>query len=168
MTVAPPGSAHGPAVWFDAELAPGIGFSNAPGSRRKLRSRVFFPLEQAVTVAPGDRVPSSFTSNLIDGSYIWGWNSRFHRAGGDEAGPSFRQSSFLAQVMSPQSLSLRSADFAPPARADHDVDRLCLSLIDGQRSHGAIAEELRSQFPDRFPSFAKAVDHVASLTARYR
>jgi hypothetical protein len=76
--------------------------------------------------------------------------------------------SFGAKVMSPASLQSRSSTFVPAAVEAHDVDRFCLSLVDGSRAMGEIAEQLRARFPDRFPSFAKALDHVASLTARYR
>ncbi len=168
LLVARSGSAHGLLVWFDAELAPGIGFSNAPGQPPQVYGHVFFPLERAVEVSPGDRFEVEMTASLIDGSYVWGWNCRHFSFGGDQPGFSSRQSTFLAKVLSPQSLRPRDANFVPPSREAHDIDRLCLSLIDGQRSLRQIAYELQAQFPERFTSTSDALNHVASLTARYR
>ena len=168
LLVARSGSAHGLLVWFDAELAPGISFSNAPGQPPQVYGHVFLPLERAVEVAPGDRFEVEMTASLIDGSYVWGWNSRHFHSGGDRPGFSSRQSTFLAKVLSPHSLRPRAANFVPPGRVAHDIDRICLSLIDGQRSLGQIADDLLAQFPEQFASASDALDHVASLTARYR
>jgi protein arginine N-methyltransferase 1 len=161
------GTAHGLLVWFDAELAPGVGFSNAPGEPPLIYGQTFLPLQRPMDVSPGDRISIELTANLIEGSYVWGWNTSFHGEG-KAATESFRQSTFLGKVMSPQSLKSRSNQFVPPSSDRHAVDRLCLSLIDGKRSLGIIAAELRASFPDRFESVAQALNHVASLTARYR
>ncbi|HVL30524.1 MAG TPA: hypothetical protein VM326_07410, partial [Sphingomicrobium sp.] len=146
----------------------GIGFSNAPGQPKQIYGQNFFPLARPVQLAPGDCIDVQVTARLVDSCYVWGWNSSIRRAGAEEPETSFRQSSFGAKVMSPASLQSRSSTFVPAAVEAHDVDRFCLSLVDGSRAMGEIAEQLRARFPDRFPSFAKALDHVASLTARYR
>jgi protein arginine N-methyltransferase 1 len=167
LTIAKAGFAHGFAVWFDSELAPGIGFSNAPGEPPLIYGQTFLPLERPVAVGPGDRVTVEFTANLIDGGYVWGWSGGF-RAGDGAASHEFRHSTFLGKVISPQSLRTRASDFTPPHRTEHDADRLCLSLIDGQRSLADIAAALRSEFPQRFQDASKALNHVVELTNRYR
>jgi protein arginine N-methyltransferase 1 len=161
------GTVHGLLLWFDAELAPSNGFSNAPGEPPLIYGQTFMPMERPVDVSPGDPVSVELTANLIDGSYVWGWNTNFRRQGHAET-ESFRQSTFLGKIISPQSLKSRSNQFVPPPSDRHAVDRLCLSLIDGQRSLGAIAAELHASFLDRFETTAQALDHVTSLTTRYR
>ena len=168
LTVARTGSAHGLLVWFDAELAPGIGFSNAPGAPPLIYGQTFLPLEAAVKVAPGDRAAVEFTATLVDGSYVWGWDSVFHQSGGSAPLASFRQSTFLSKVMSPQSLRRRANGYVVPAREIHAIDRLCLSLIDGKRTLEDIALRLLSEFPARFADRTQALNHVAELTNRYR
>jgi protein arginine N-methyltransferase 1 len=168
LTVARVGCVHGLVVWFDAELAPGTGFSNAPGEPPQIYGQTFLPLEQAVAVAPGDRISVEFTANLVEGSYVWGWSGSIRRAGCKEVESSFRQSTFLGKVMSPKALKSRSNQFVPRQSERQAIDRLCLSLIDGQRSLGAIAAELHDKFPGWFDSANHALDHVANLTARYR
>lgn len=168
LTVARTGTAHGFAVWFDAELAPGIGFSNAPGAPPQIYGQTFLPLEHAFDVAPGDRVAVRFTANLVDGSYVWGWSGSLFRRGRIEPEFNFRQSTFLSKVMSQQTLRPRAADFIPPAREAHEVDRFCLSLIDGDRTLEEIAASLRMEFPARFNTTTQALNHVVELTTRYR
>lgn len=161
------GVLHGLLLWFDTELAPGAGYSNAPGQPPLVYGQTFLPLEGAIDVAPGDRVEAEITASLVDGSYVWSWNGRFFRSDGAPAA-SFRHSTFLGKVISPQSLRTRAAGFAPPARAAHDIDRLCLSLIDGQRTLAEIAARLCSDYPAQFPDSTKALNHVVELTNRYR
>ena len=163
-----PGTAHGLAVWFDAELAPDIGFSNAPGEPPQIYGQTFLPLEQAVNVAPGDQISVEFSATLIDGSYVWGWKVRIHRDGSAEPLAAFRQSTFLGKVMSPDSLRTRAGDFVPPARTAHEVDRFCLSLIDGKLTQTEIAAAALSEFPGRFANSGEALNHVVKLTNRYR
>ena len=54
-TVARAGTAHGLVVWFDAELADGVGFSNAPGQPELIYSSAFFPWPEPVSLDAGDR-----------------------------------------------------------------------------------------------------------------
>ena len=162
------GWAHGILIWFDAELAPGIGFSNAPGQPPQVYGQTYLPLERAIEVSPDDRFELEMKAALVDGSYVWGWNSRYFRSGCAKPEVSFRQSTFLSKVMSPQSLRPRAANFVPPPRETHEVDRLCLSLIDGERTLEEIAARLRSEFPARFSNPTQALNHAVELTIRYR
>ena len=161
------GTAHGLLLWFDAELAPGIGYSNAPGQPKLVYGQSFFPFEQPLALIKGDRVEATVKANLIDGSYIWSWTSRLFR--GDAAKPelTMRQSSFLSQVMSPESLSRHADSHVPAATTSHAIDQLGLSLIDGKRSLGEIALTLREHFPEQFKDNAAALNHIAKLAGRY-
>ena len=162
------GTAHGLLVWFDSELAPGIGFSNAPGKPPQIYGQTFMPLESPLDLEPGNRAEVEVTASLVEGSYVWGWNSRFHRAGSDTSFASFRQSSFLSKVMSSQSLKLHSSAYVPALSDLAQADLFCLSLLDGKRSLGVIAGELQARFPAQFPNAAAALNHAANLTGRYR
>ena len=163
-----PGVAHGLQLWFDAELADGISFSTAPGTPEQIYGQNFFPLARPVQLAPGDCVDVQVTARLVDGAYVWGWNSSIRRAGASKPEESFRQSSFGATIISPESLRTRAADFTPPALEAHEVDRLCLSLVDGKRTLAEIASQIRSRFPEQFANASEALNHVVKLTNRYR
>jgi protein arginine N-methyltransferase 1 len=160
-----PGAGRGILVWFDAELAPGIGFSNSPYAPPQIYGQTFLPLDGSVEVLPDDRVAVRFTANLIEGSYVWGWAGEFLRDGMPFR--SFRHSSFMSRVLSPHDLKPRASSFIPPKSSKHELDRFCLELIDGERSLGEIAAALQLQFPGDLKSEAEALNHVAKLTTRY-
>ncbi len=74
------GTAHGWLIWFDAELAEGIGFSNAPQSKKTadVYGRGFFPLLEPVPIAPGDTINLTIQAELTDEDYIWHWHTRIY------------------------------------------------------------------------------------------
>ena len=161
------GTAHGLLIWFDADLAPGIGFSNAPGQPKLVYGQAFFPFEQALTLTKGDRIEAAIRANLVDGSYVWSWTSRLFRGAADKPELTLRQSSFLAQVMSPEALARRAHTHVPTPSPAHATDLLALSLMDGKRSLGEIASTLQERFPERFKDNAAALNHVAALAGKY-
>lgn len=162
-----PGKAHGFAVWFDAELSPGLGFSNAPGEPKLVYGQTFFPLECVVDLEVGDRIDVEIKANLVEGSYVWSWNSKVWRGGASEPEAVYRQSSFLAKVMQPQKLARHANRYVPLAQRAHAIDRFCLSLFDGRKSLGEIAEDLAAEFPGTFRNAVQALNHVATLAERY-
>lgn len=89
------GVAHGFALWFDTVLAPGIGFSNGPGSPPAIYGRSFVPFESAVDLRQGDSVVIDLAARFIagDDDYLWRWNTAMKRGG--ESRTLFRQSTFF-------------------------------------------------------------------------
>ena len=161
------GTAHGLLLWFDAELAPGIGYSNAPGQPALVYGQSFFPFERPLALATGDRIETTVKASLVDGSYVWSWISRLFRGQASSPEQTFRQSSFLAQAISPEKLARRADSHIPVPSEAHAVDQLCLSLIDGRHSLGEIADILLQRFPQRFSDRTAALNHIAGLAGRY-
>jgi type I protein arginine methyltransferase len=166
-TVERPGTAHGLLLWFDAELAPGIGFSNAPGQPKLIYGQGFFPLETAVELAPGDRVAVDIRADLVDGEYVWSWRTRVDAADGGHPKAEFRQSTFKSQPVSAAALARRAAGHVPAVTPSLELDRFCLERIDGRTSHETIARALAERFPDRFQQWTAALNHVVRLAERY-
>lgn len=161
------GMAHGLLIWFDAELAPDIGFSNAPGEPQLIYGQSFFPFERPVGLAPGDQIEVKFKANVVGGSYVFSWNSRVLRISSAKTEATFQQSTFLGEILSPSKLAKRSPRFAPPARKAHAVDSHCLALFDGRTTLQEIADRLAADFPESFKGSAEALTHVADLNERY-
>ena len=162
-----PGTAHGLLVWFDAELAPGIGFSNAPGEPEQVYGQTFFPFEKEVELALTDRIEIKLKANLVKRDYVWSWTTKVWRSTSTQPEVTYKQSTFLGEILSPNKLARRSPRFAPPARNAHAIDRHCLSLFDGRKTLGEIAGELAARFPDAFKSSAEALTHATELADRY-
>lgn len=168
LTAEASGEAHGFLVWFDAELASGVGFSNAPGEPEQVYGQTFFPFEQATRMDAGDRFEVRLLANLLDEEYVWSWTSKVLRKGSETPEHVFKQSTFLSRILAPEKLKQRSSTIVPAISSDHLVDRHCLSLFDGKASLGEIADALSLAFPGRFEGKAKTLAHVSKLASRYR
>src|SRR5215472_9311964 len=70
-TVDRSGTGHGIVVWFDAELAEGVSFSNAPGAPEGIYDSLFFPWPQPVALARGQMVCIGLDARLVEENYMW-------------------------------------------------------------------------------------------------
>ena len=161
------GLVHGLLIWFDAELGGGATYSNAPGQPPLVYRQIFCPLEQPLPVAVGDTIHVKIMASLIDGSYVWSWNTGVARGSGGSVEPCFRQSTFLAKVLEPRQLAKRSELFVPQAGERVAIDAFCLSRIDGKRSLRAIADLVEAQFPGAFAESSDALNRVTEVAQRY-
>ncbi len=165
FAAARPGTAHGILMWFETELAPGIGFSNAPGEPEQIYGQAFFPLEHPVPLAEGTVAEADISASYINGDYVWSWSFRATDTQG--RAHTYRQSSFKSAILAHETLAPRAATFRPPARKEVEVDVACLGMFDGQTPLSEIAQRLSDRFPDRFRDTSSAFDHIAGLSARY-
>jgi hypothetical protein len=90
MRVERAGTGHGLALWFDAVLAEGQGFSTGPG-HELCYGRLFLPWARPVPLNLGDRVSVDLWAQ--SSGEPWGWNSVVTAADGSRE--EFKQSSFL-------------------------------------------------------------------------
>ncbi len=161
-----PAAVHGFALWFDAELIDSVGFSNAPGEPELVYGQAFFPLLQEVQLQPGDRVQVQLRAQLIRGDYTWTWDTTVTSSAG--AAPlRLRQSTFLAQLIDPQTLTASRADTVPERGAALTLAAEILALVDGRRSIGEIAAVIREQRPTEFARLPDAMACVTDVLARY-
>lgn len=91
------GTAHGVVVWFDSELAPGIGFSNHPAGPEMIYGNGFFPFSEPVEVSIGDRITLRLEAKMVGDDYVWRWDTSFPKV-------SFRQSTFFGVPFSLEQL----------------------------------------------------------------
>ena len=106
LTATRGGMAHGLAVWFDTELCEGIAFSNAPGAEELIYGQAFFPFEEAVPIAGGDRVDVRLQARLIGDHYVWRWDTNVSSHTGSKH--SFKQSTLLGVPFSTSALRKRA------------------------------------------------------------
>jgi SAM-dependent methyltransferase len=88
------GRAHGVAVWFDADLIDGIGFSNHPSAPELIYGTGFFPFSQPVEVMENDRIDLRLEAKMVVDDYVWLWDTDFPKV-------SFKQSTFYGAPLSP-------------------------------------------------------------------
>jgi protein arginine N-methyltransferase 1 len=163
-----PGTLHGVVVWFDAELADGVGFSNAPGEPQKIYGQAFFPVLAPVNLAPGDVISFDFSASLFGDEYVFRWDTRVT----DPSRPSrpkaaFRQSTLFASPLSSATLASRREDYAPKPTQDGEAVAFVLERADGRRTLGDLSGDARARFPERFRSTADALGFVTDVTRKY-
>jgi protein arginine N-methyltransferase 1 len=160
-----PGTVHGILMWFETELAPGIGFSNAPGEPEQIYGQAFFPLEQPVTLAVDAPVKAEISAHFVNGDYVWSWTFRATDAEGMEH--AYRQSTFKGTPLSNEQLAPRAQNFRPRPRKSQEVDIACLAMFDGEKTLAEISLTLFARFPDQFRNETDAFERAATLSARY-
>lgn len=160
------GSVNGLLIWFDAELAEGIGYSTAPGEPKLVYKQCFIPFDREVPVAKGDRFEVRLVARFSEGDYLWSWITTHIPVSG-AAPVTMRQSSFLGELIARDQVDRRSETYVPVASEQAAVDRACLALLDGQQSLGQISEALINSFPDRWKTQGDALTYVAEIAARY-
>lgn len=161
---------HGLLVWFDAEIAEGIGFSNAPEHLPLVYQQKFMPFPEATRMAGGDRVSLRFRATFTGSEYIWNWDSDVIAAGTGAVRKQYRQSSFQSRIFSPPSIKTLASDFVPAPSEMLAIEQDCLTLVqDGSgRTLGNIAQTIMEKYPARFDSYQKALDHVVVFFKRYQ
>lgn len=164
-TVARAGTVHGLSLWFEAELAEGIGYSTAPGGPETVYGTPLLPFAEPVEVAAGDRIAVDLQARLVGDDYAWIWDTRIERADGSTV--EFRQSTLLGQPISPARLRRRAHGFRPALGEAGRIDRMILGRMDGGASLEEIAREVRAAFPDRFARWEDALTRVGRLSDEY-
>lgn len=164
-TAARTGTAHGLSVWFQAELADGIGYGTGPGAPDTIYGTPFVPFEAPVPVSAGDRIAVDLRGRLIGDDYVWVWETRVDRAEGETV--RFRQSTALAEPLSPARLRRRAHGYRPVLGEEGRIDRLVLERMEGGATLEEIARALHIAFPARFSRWEDALTRVGRLAERY-
>ena len=94
-----PGIAHGIAVWFDAELADGIGFTNHPAAPELVYGNGFLPFSQPVRISEGESISVRLSADQVQNDYVWSWTTDF-----PDQQIRFEQSTFFGVALSAQQL----------------------------------------------------------------
>lgn len=164
--VARDGWMHGYYVWFDAETAEGVEFSNAPHRTELVYGRAFFPLERPVPLAEGDEVEVDFAADLVADEYLLRWNTRI--TGGDGVRKAnFVQSNFASRPVIKEDLLRSRPDYRPELGESGRADLIVLEGMSQGASLADIAARLVSCLPERFKDPVRALRHATDVSLRY-
>ena len=157
---------HGYYVWFDGELADGIGYSNAPDLAELIYGRAFFPLEHPVDVRPGDVIETRFSAHVLDGRHLIRWNTRITAASGLTLAD-YRQSTFRSEPVDRGALERTAPDHVPQLDLSGHIDLAILAAMAQGNPLSQIAEAIRTAHPGAFATYAKALERVVRLSLKY-
>jgi len=162
------GTGHGILVWFDADLAEDVGFSNAPSAPETIYGSMLFPWTQPVSLAPGQVVAVNLEAKLVQNDYVWRWATRIESLEGS-GNPQihFEQSQLTGEVLSPAQLHRWAADYVPHLSEEGHLRRRTFELMDGKVSLEEIAHQLATEFPERFPKWEQALSYAGAISQDY-
>lgn len=161
--------AHGLVGWFDSETAPGLGFSNAPGSRDNcIYEQAFFPWLEPCRLAKGDTVAIEIRADSVGEDYLYSWNTEVRAGDGDNAvKATFRQSQFLSAPLSEDWLRKSASVFVPSPNEEASIDKTILDLLFTGTNLAEISHQVSKRFPERFPEWRNALTRVGEMSLRY-
>ena len=99
----------GLAVWFETELANGVGFSSGPGASVRVYNQVFLPLRSPIAIAAAERLRVELTLRLVLDEYIWAWTAWLTPADRSAERQVLQQNSIAEAVLDPALLHRRAA-----------------------------------------------------------
>jgi protein arginine N-methyltransferase 1 len=161
------GEVDGLLIWFDAEIAPGLKYSNAPGEPELVYGQMLLPLTGAPRLAAGERMAVRLRGSLVENDYVWTWEWQVTDAAGTPQDDRVRQSTFLAQAVSPKALANVSNGHVPDLDPRMALDRDCLALVGEGRTLDVIARTMQERHPEQLPTYKSALDHAATCVGRY-
>jgi protein arginine N-methyltransferase 1 len=162
------GTGHGILVWFDAELAEGVGFSNAPSAPETIYGSMIFPWTQPVSLAPGQAVAVNLEAKLVENDYVWRWTTHIEPLeGSGDPRIHFEQSQLSGEVLSAAQLHRMAADYVPHLSGEGRLRRRTFELMDGKASLEEIAHQLATEFPQRFPRWEQALSYAGAISQEY-
>jgi len=161
-----PGTVHGWAIWFDAVLDADTGFSNHPGKPELTYGNAFFPLVSPLAVQEGDCVRLRIRADLVDGDYIFGWNTSIV-ADVESIKADNRQSTFFGVPRSREVLQRQDSTYVPTISNRGRMQNHILSLMDGSRTNEEIAHSLLKEFPESYSSLDKALSSVTMVSQKF-
>lgn len=163
VTIARRGTVHGIGGWFEATLADGVVLTNSPvASERIERRNVFFPLDPAVGVEPGDRVGIHLRIRPDD--LLVSWDVEIRTAGAVQR---IRHSTLDGMLLSREDLQRQSPSIAPRLTPRGLARRTVLDLCDGARPLAEIEREVYDRHRALFASAGEAQAFVAEVVTRY-
>ena len=164
-TVKREGTGHGMAIWFDADLAEGAGFSNHPESSAGIYSSMFLPWQEPVRLAAGQTVRVHLQAKLTGEDYFWRWITRIESPGQPgKTAFEFDQSALQGALLSPAKLLRRSSQHVPQLSEEGRARRRGLELMDGRASLEDIARRLAAEFPAQFPKWEQALTFAGAVS----
>ena len=168
-TITRAGEGHGLCQWFDCDTAPGYGFSNSPRSgEQHVFGQAFFPWPDPCQLEVGDRVVVEIRADVVGDDYMWSWNTDIRGPDSRSAIKArFRQSQFLSAPVSADRFRKSGASFVPSPNQEAYVDKMILDLLFEGLSLEEIARRVSERFPERFPTWQKALTRVGDMSLRY-
>ena len=157
---------HGLAVWFEADLGHGIGFTSGPGGTVSTYRQLFIPFCRPVEVESGDGFRVELSTRQVRGDYLWSWRAWRRHSVSTIDDLVVDQNSLAEIVLHPGALPQTSEDVVPSLGPRGVALGALLSGLDGRHTIGALADSLFARSPRLFRDRRAAQDFIAEWVVR--
>lgn len=162
------GMMHGLSLWFETELAQGIGYSTA---RREdddcIYGALFLPWPEPLMLEKGCLLSIEVRANFSGGSYLWDWSAVVRDRSGQQTIHELSQSSVLGIPVSLDSLKKRAGESVPGLSVEGRTLAAALREMEQDRTVEAIGQALFRQFPQQFPKLDVALLKAADIAQKF-
>ncbi len=160
-----PGTMHGIAGWFEAQLSPSVTMSNSPLRDDVINRRaVFFPVDPPTAVAAGDTV--SVRMRISPADTLVNWRVVLADTSGATR-KQFSHSTFAGMLLCPEDLAKSRPNFVPQLTVWGKARRAVVNLCDGKRTLAEIEREVFELHHDLFSSMAEVSAFVHEVMIPY-
>jgi hypothetical protein len=155
------GLVHGIGLWFDGQLAPRIGLSNAPEKPATLWGQAFLPLARPISVLKQTMITVDLAARFARHDRVWWqWQMSANQQACD--GSTFR--SFPTSL---HDLEAASGEAAPGLSSEGQITEYVLRHLNSGSRIIEVAKLLRKRFPKRFPTAADALACTGEIARRF-
>jgi protein arginine N-methyltransferase 1 len=162
------GVMHGLCLWFETELASGIGYSTA---RREdddcIYGALFLPWSEPLMVERGCCLDIAIRANLSGSTYMWDWSAVVKDRSGNQIIQELSQSSILGVPVSLDRLKRGAKESVPGVSVEGQALAAALHEMEMGRSVGEIGQALFRRFPQQFPSLQVALEKAADIAQKF-
>lgn len=148
---------------FEAVLGDAARFSSADIAR--VYSRGFLPLEQPIHVLRDDAIRVELAARRGMGDHIWAWSTTVRR--GETVITSFRQSTFLGQALSRDTLHKDLEGYVPVSSPRARAIARILSGMDGRTPIEVLARTAHESEPGAFANLPEAIVQARQIMRKY-
>jgi hypothetical protein len=158
-----PCTVDGVALWFEAELTPGLSISNAPPTVTPSWNHRLLPLEKPVQLAEGALLAARLSTR--DGA-VWRWQMATSVGA---RGPNWEvdQSTFGGLPPDLHQIRAQAESCIPQRGVRSEAAATVLARFGSGSACDTIAQALMEQYPTEFPTRAAAQTFVGELARGY-
>jgi precorrin-6B methylase 2 len=158
------GSVDGLLGWFEAELAPGVTLTNAPGSPARMQRWCnFYPAKRRLDALAGDCLTVAI--DLRPRSQHLTWSIEWTRDG--SVLQRSRHSTLLGQFLGPDDLKRANATSILELTPQGEAFRASLDKVDGATSIADIVEAVVADYPDALGEESRAKSTLERSLAKW-
>lgn len=168
-----PGTLHGIAGWFTADLNETTRLANTPGDPQRINRRnAVLPIRRALDVSPGQvlRIEMLIRPHDLLIKWVverWSDAEALRREDVRYRLDRLEQSTFRGMLLSPDVVRRTKPSFVPRLTQRGCARKLVLDLMDGRSSVADIERTLFDRYPTLFPQPADVGGFVAEVVTRY-